>query len=259
MDINRELFTNKTNLDDPVEDIIAKFANHPTILKIKEKGFQANRFSFLFVSENDVCSVIKNVDSSKAYQKDTIPPKVLKENADVLCRFLKDDISLNIDKGKFPDNLENADITPISKKLDRNLKSNYRAISILPTSSKIYKKLFYQQMYEHYDSILSKYWCGYRRVIVHSIACLQGYRHSWVVDKRSSSWMLFHNISVWILFSHMDVSYGCPIWMCHTRKIFRQINKIHERAFTSSLDELIETSECLTVHHRNLLRKFTKP
>ena len=83
MGISRELFTNKTYLDDPVENIIAKFANHTSILKIKEKGFQANLFSFLFVLENDVCSVIKNVDSSKAYHNDSIPPEVLKENVDV--------------------------------------------------------------------------------------------------------------------------------------------------------------------------------
>ena len=40
----------------------------------------------------------------------------------------------------------------------------------------------------------------------------------------------------------------CPlIWMCHSRKILRQINKIHERALrivymgnASSFDELLE-------------------
>ena len=50
------------------------------------------------MSENDVRSVIKNVDSSKAYQKDNIPLKVLKENADVVSRFLKDELNLNIHK-----------------------------------------------------------------------------------------------------------------------------------------------------------------
>ena len=116
VNINRELFTKKTNLTTPVENIMPKFPNQPSILKIKERGLQANRFSFLFVSETDVCIVIRNVNSSKAYQKENIPPKVLKENTDVLSRFLKDDINLNIDKGKFPDNLKNADITPIFKK-----------------------------------------------------------------------------------------------------------------------------------------------
>ena len=52
----------------------------------------------------------------------------------------------------------------------------------------------------------------------------------------------------------------CPlIWMCHSRKIHRPINKIHERAlrivymdYTSSFDELIERSGSVSLHHRNL-------
>ena len=143
-------------MDDPVDNIIEKFRNHPSILKINAKCFQEDSCSFLVVSENDVCRVIKNIDSSKAYQKDNIPPKILKENADVLSSFLKDDINLSFDKGKFPGNLKNADITPIFKKVDRNSKSNYRPVSILPTLSKIYEKLLYQQMYEYFENIFSK-------------------------------------------------------------------------------------------------------
>ena len=131
LDTNRELFTNKANLDDPVENIIAKFANHLSILKIKENCFQANRFSFLFVSENDVCSVIKNVESSKAYQKDTIPPKVSKENKNLRS-------TSTLTTGKFPDNLENADITPDFNKLDRNLKSNYRVVRYTLSQSTVW-------------------------------------------------------------------------------------------------------------------------
>ena len=110
-------------MDAPVDNSIETFRNHPSILKIKAKCFQEDSFSFLVVSENDVCRVIKNIDSSKAYQKDNIPPKMLNENGDVLSSFLKDDINLSFDKGKLPENLKNADITPIFKKLDRNSKS----------------------------------------------------------------------------------------------------------------------------------------
>ena len=150
-------------MDDPVDNIIEKFRNHPSILKIKATYFQEDSFSFFVVSENDVCPVIKNNDSSKAYQKDNIPPKILKENVDVLPSFLKDDINLSFDKGKFPGNQKNADITPIFKKLGRNTKSNYRPQNILPTLSKIYEKLLYQQMYEYFENIFSKYLCSFRR------------------------------------------------------------------------------------------------
>ena len=60
-------------------------------------------------------------------------------------------------------NLKKEDITPLFKKLERILKSNYRAVSILPTLSKVYEKIFYQQMYEYFYLIFSKYLCGFRK------------------------------------------------------------------------------------------------
>ena len=164
LDINRDLYTNNdTNLDDPIENIIERFKKHPSVVRIREKGYKTNNFSFHIVPQSDFYRVIKIIDSSKAYQKDNIPPKVLSDNADVLSSLIHDDINQNINKGKFPDNLKNADITPIFKKFDRIFKTNYRAVSILPTLSKIYEKILYQQIYEYFDNIFSKYLCGFRR------------------------------------------------------------------------------------------------
>ena len=52
----------------------------------------------------------------------------------------------------------------------------------------------------------------------------------------------------------------CPlIWMCHSRKIHRQIDKIQERALrivymdnVSSFDELLVKSKSVSIHTRNL-------
>ena len=52
----------------------------------------------------------------------------------------------------------------------------------------------------------------------------------------------------------------CPlIWMCHSRKINNQINKLHERALrlayndkSSSFRELLERDKSVTVHERNI-------
>ena len=40
---------------------------------------------------------------------------------------------------------------------------NYRPVGILPNLSKIYVKLMYQQLYEHFNSILSPKQCGFRK------------------------------------------------------------------------------------------------
>ena len=147
MAIDHDLHVNKgINLTDPVRNIIEKFQEHPSIVSINQKMFMPNSFSFKSVSENDIICVINNIDSSKAYQKDNIPPSILKANVDIIAKVLHNDINLNIENGSFPVNLKNADVTPIFKKLERILKTNYRGISILPTLSKIYEKIFYQQI-----------------------------------------------------------------------------------------------------------------
>ena len=85
--------------------------------------FMPNSFSFKFVSENDIICVINNIDSSKAYQKDNIPPSILKADVDIIAKVLHNDTNLNIENGSFPVNLKNADVTPIFKKLERILKN----------------------------------------------------------------------------------------------------------------------------------------
>ena len=118
------------------------YKNHPNILKIHEEEILQDSFSFLPISETRIHSLISNIDSSKAYQSNNIPPKVLKDNADIFTTILSSDINNCILNGIFPSNLKYADITPIFKKLERVLKINYRPVSILPTLSKIYEKFF---------------------------------------------------------------------------------------------------------------------
>ena len=45
----------------------------PIILKINELGYLHNNFSFHHISEWSIDTMIKNMDSSKAYQRDTVP------------------------------------------------------------------------------------------------------------------------------------------------------------------------------------------
>ena len=96
----------------PVETYIKMFKTHPSITKIIELGITANHFCFKPTSDNNIHEILKNIDSSKAYQKNNIPPIILKENADICVMIIRSDLNLCIEKGIFPSNLKNADITP---------------------------------------------------------------------------------------------------------------------------------------------------
>ena len=133
LDIDRNLFVdNGTILADPANNIIETFKDHPSVVSINQKGFIRNSFSFQNVVDDDVFEIIDNLNTSKAYQKNNIPPKLLKDNADVCASVICNDINSNIERGCYPVNLKNADITPTFKKAYRLIKINYRPVSILP-------------------------------------------------------------------------------------------------------------------------------
>ena len=50
------------------------------------------------------------------------------------------------------------------KKKEKNDKTNYRSVRILPKLSKIYGKLIYNQLYDYFDKILLPSRCGFRKV-----------------------------------------------------------------------------------------------
>ena len=99
------------------------------------------------------------------YQKHIkeMPPQILKENMNTCTIVLSPDANQCIYNGIFPNNLKHADITPTFKKKERLHKINYGPISIFPTLSKVYEKRLYNQIYNYFNRIFSKYLCGFRK------------------------------------------------------------------------------------------------
>ena len=60
-----------------------------------------------------------------------------------------------ITTGIFPDSFKISKITPLFKKGDISMLSNYRPISLLPTISKIFERILYNQLYDYFNSMCS--------------------------------------------------------------------------------------------------------
>ena len=82
-----------SNASDPVIIAIEKDKNHPSIIKLNDECFPKFSFDFQYIFETDMLVVIENLDSSKAFQKDNIPPKFLKDNKDICSTFLTNDVN----------------------------------------------------------------------------------------------------------------------------------------------------------------------
>ena len=63
----------------------------------------------------------------------------------------------------FPESLKLADVTPVYKKGDPTLVSNYRPISALPILSKVFERLMHHQVSKYIHKHLSPLLCGYRK------------------------------------------------------------------------------------------------
>ena len=61
----------------------------------------------------------------------------------------------------FPPIMKYADVTPVHQKDDKTDKTNSRSISILPNLNKIYERLMYNQISPYFDSVFSKFQCGF--------------------------------------------------------------------------------------------------
>ena len=131
---------------------IRKYENHPSIIKIKSSVETTQLFHFNFVRIEDISKIINLVDPTKK-TNGAIPTKIVKLENKQICKHLANCINECIKQNKFPNVLKIADITPIFKKDDPLDNTNYRPISILPTVSKIFERILFNQ--------LQRFWKGY--------------------------------------------------------------------------------------------------
>ena len=49
-----------------------------------------------------------------------------------------------------------SNITPVFEKLDPSDKANYRSVRVLPSVSKLFEKIMYDQLYEYIENFLNE-------------------------------------------------------------------------------------------------------
>ena len=181
---------------DQISSIIDKFKDHPSILNIKERIYINEKISLVEISENDITTVINNLNTRKPTTVNNIPAKLIKENCDICTPHLCNIFNNSIISNTFPDNLKMADIIPCHKKDEKTKKENYRHISILPTVSKIFERILYNQINAHMIEYLSPFLCGFR-VGYSTQYCLLLMLEKWkkALDKKNLAGALITDLS----------------------------------------------------------------
>ena len=103
----------------------------------------------IHISEDKILKIICSLNPNKAHGWDEIPVRIIKISDDALVTPLKMIFESCIKSGIFPEIWKKANIVPVHKKGSKNLKQNYRPISLLPIFGKIFEKMIYDTLYEH--------------------------------------------------------------------------------------------------------------
>ncbi len=105
---------------------------------------------FYRCTSQEVASIINKMSERKVGGFDEIPAKLLKiiswEISPILARFINEALCT----GKYPDSLKIAKIIPIFKKGSREEATCYRPISLLSVINKIFERIIYHRLNEHF-------------------------------------------------------------------------------------------------------------
>ena len=93
------------------------------------------------VTESDVLSIIKSLDSTKAHGYDNSSIKMIKMCSESITLPLKTIFQESLKKGKFPEIWKKANVVPVYKKEDKTFIIHYRSISLLLIFGKISERL----------------------------------------------------------------------------------------------------------------------
>ena len=147
-----------------LNEVIKKYKDHPSILKIKENIEIDGEFSFEDTDARKIGMKISQLDPRKAGVENDIPSKLLIETSDIVSQHLANIYNNSKITGDFPHKLKRATIIPINKKKNRALsKRDYRPVSLLPVVSKLYEKDMNEQIKLYMNKYLSPYLFGYRK------------------------------------------------------------------------------------------------
>ena len=104
--------------------------------------YQTQRFlSSIIATEEQVLELMKGVDISKACGYDGVGNKIIKLYSEGFHVYFIHFINLSLSLGQYPSEWKLANVIPLFKNDNRQLKVNYRAVSLLASFSKICERV----------------------------------------------------------------------------------------------------------------------
>ena len=122
-------------------------------------------FAFHLINNNDTIRIIKKIKLSKSKGHDGVSTELLKLINNDISNCITLIINQSLTSCIYPDSLKVAKVTPIYKKDNNKIISNYRPISVLPVISKVFENVIFDQLSEYFvtNNLFSPQQYGFRK------------------------------------------------------------------------------------------------
>ena len=119
--------------------------------------------------------VIKGIKTSRSNGHDGISSELLKLISNDIAHSITLIINQSLKSGIFPNQLKIAKVTPIYKKDDKKIITNYRPISALPVVSKVFETVIHEQLSDYFlsNNLFSAQQYGFRKNSSTELAALE--------------------------------------------------------------------------------------
>ena len=122
------------------------------------------RLAHIPITIQEIKDIISVLKSNKASGPDGISVTMIQFCGEAIYKPLQIIFENILETGIFPDNWKEANITPVHKKNDKQIVSNYRPISLLPIFAKIFERLVFKNLYNFLvsNNLITKHQSGFR-------------------------------------------------------------------------------------------------
>ena len=138
--------------------------NNTSVLRQTFPLLNHHGLSSFHIENHEILKLIRSLDINKSHGFDNISARMLKICGSSIIMPLEIIFNTCLKERSYPLLWKKANITPIHKKGDKNDIVNYRPISVLPLCAKVFEKLIYKSLYNHFEvnSILNTNQSGFR-------------------------------------------------------------------------------------------------
>ena len=231
------------HIEDPTLRIIEQYKNHPSVVPINEKNrigsFPLSIYKFRCKKEFLI------LDVSNASQDSDIPTKIIKVNADIYLLKLYKAFNRSLIVGEFPSGMKLGMWHLCIKKVADMIKVIISLLAFCITYQ-VFEKCLQKQISDFFDTILSKYQCGFRKGhgAQHCIIALPEKWHESIDRGLEFAILLtflmllivFHTICLLLNYLHMCLTIKqyalyMIIWGIVNKEIWLQTHRVHGKKF----------------------------